>query len=149
MTEEMKTIVSVAIGILIAVFFNRKFYKGGTKREKFIEEAKAKGNVVRAKCVKSRRNLPVESSDNDVYRYEGRTVTYEYVINGKKYSKRLFFQSPGKVSVDYPYEISVYYSEKNPRKAYAREEMNEKRRGCLLTLIVFIVSVAVILNLIK
>lgn len=149
MSEDLRACLIVSIAFVVAVIFYINFYRNGTNRERFIENAKKKGNVAKAVCVKTKRILGDSNSNCDVYRNESKKVIYEYSVNGKKYRKKLYFQSPGMVSIDFPYAITVYYSEKNPRKAYSKAELNEVGRGCFLTVVVFCVVVAVLVRIIK
>ena len=148
LNEDLKAILTVGIALTIAIIFCINFYRGGTSREKFIERAKAKGNVVEAVCIKTKRGFRYDVSDDDRYRHESKKVTYEYTVKGKKYRKKLYFQSPG-VSINFPYTITLYYSDRNPRKAYTKMELNEVGRGCFLTVVVFCIAMFVLVRIIK
>ena len=148
MSEDLKAILTVGIALVVAIIFCINFYRGGTSRERFIENAKAKGNIVEAVCVKTKRVWSNDNSDYEIYRTESKKVIYEYSVKGKKYRKKLYFQSPG-VSINFPYKITLYYSEKNPRKAYSKIELNEVGRGCFLTFVVFCITVAILVRIIK
>lgn len=149
MSEDLKAILSVGISLVVAILYAIKFYRGGTSRERFIKNAEAKGNVVKAVCIKSKRVWSNDNSDHEIYTRESMKVIYEYTVKGKKYRKKLYFQSPGMVSINYPTTITLYYSEKNPRRAYSKMELNEIGRGCFWTFVVFSISMWILVRIIK
>ena len=106
------------LDIDITVFRNFMKRKYKTKSQKFKEKAKAKGNYVIGREVYSKYNSSWKDDDGR-YHEEYYRVTYEYVVNGKKYKKKLKYTDN-----KYPSEQNIYYKPGRPRKSIAETEKN-------------------------
>lgn len=117
----------VGIALLIAIFVGVLTYKrrkaGSSKGRKFIERAERAGHFTKAVAVDVKTHYPDRSSSDLELRYPRVTVIYQFTLNGEQQRKGMTYQSPGKVSTDYPREVKVYYDPSNPRKAYFKEEL--------------------------
>lgn len=149
MTEEIQSIISVMIGLLVTFpFFINRVIKGKSWKKKFIEEASKQNCFTKATCVDTKIAYGSgEDGHSDSVKYNSIKVKYAYHVNGNTYYKKLTFVSQGTVAINYPYEITVYYKKNNPKKAIAKEE--EKNSGCLMGIIIFFVIVFIVTNLLK
>lgn len=138
--------LSVFVGFIVACIYYFWYVKNPSRVEKFIENAKKKGNVVTATCVKT-KFVPGSRESEGIYKYDTKIVTYEYTVNGKKYKKKFSFQSPGCVSIDFPYTLTFYYSEKNPRKVYTGVG-NKYYKGYICALVVWFLFVFILVRII-
>jgi len=146
MSEMMQSGIAVFLGLItFGVCYYRFLIKGKSGKERFIDRAKQKGCVTEGTCIKTKTRFGTHDSNDASYlSNDSIIVKYEYMVKGKSYSKKIKFQSPGMVSIKYPYKVNIYYDEKNPAKAYCREEASADS-GCLLTLVctgavIFVVS---------
>lgn len=122
MTEELLTGLALMVAGVVA-YLSRNIKLGSVaNRAKFIEKAKAAGNYTIGKYVDSKRLLGNRESSNLVYRSDTLKVKYCYQVNGIEYFKNLQFQSPGKIFIDFPVDVTVYYDPKNPKKAVCPNE---------------------------
>lgn len=79
-------------------------------------------------------------------------IKYKYTVNGKDYFKKITFQSLGKVTIDYPTEVAIYYDSNNPGKSVSELEIsrvNKLRSGCLGTVGKAILTLAVVFYVLK
>lgn len=150
MSENVRLLIAFLCGILtFAYLFVFKFVKGDTKGNRLKIKAEAAGNVTVAKVFKNdyRRNLGEDG------RYNSQIVSYEYNVNGKRYTKKLTFTDVS-ITVNYPDEVNIYYDSGNPRKAYADVELEgdrQKQHAFHISLVVpifVIISVNVLLSFI-
>lgn len=151
MGESAKSVIVATIffSILLAGYI-RLFFKRKTRKDKFIEKAKAAGHCATGIVVKNKIAFGNDESGNSYFRNDRMKVVYEYKVGGKAYRKKLVFQSPGMVSVQYPYQIDVYYNPKNPAKGVCKEEISEDRSGsCLGTILLAVVSCVILCQLLK
>lgn len=150
-----ENIITLA-AVIIAAFVSRMVFKmkmgGQTKKERFISNAKRRGNVAQGICVDAKfMRGDIESSSVSMREHSMR-CKYEYYVNGVAYYKIMTFQSIGMAVTDYPNEVEVYYDAANPKKAVCPEEateLNHRRSGCYTTIAVFAVvyfAVHLILN---
>lgn len=144
MTENTIITIAVCCGILVFIYlFMKKIIKGESWKTNLIEKASKNNCFTQATCIDRKLHLGNDDSGNGTFKNDRMKVKYEYQVNGRKYYKKLNFQSPGCVSVNYPYTITVYYKKNNPKKAVCKNEIQQtKETGCL---IVFIVTIATIL----
>lgn len=78
-------------------------------------------------------------------------MTYEYVVDNRKYNRKIEFSSTG-IVVNYPLELTIYYDKHNPNKARADVEVrpeSQHQTGCYIAIVVPIIAVIVIYNLLK
>lgn len=121
-------VISFIIWLDIDITVCRNFvkHKYKTKSEKFRKKAKDKGNYVIGREVKSKYYSSWR--DNDGNYHEGYyKVIYEYVVNGKKYKKKLRYKDNR-----YPLEQNIYYKAENPRKSIAEKE---RKNGLIYTML--------------
>ena len=148
MSEDLKMIIAVVIGtIVLAIGYIRMCFKGKTSKEKFIETARKKGNYTTATLIDNK--LRFGNDENPSFKYERMKCTYEYQVNGISYKKRITFQSPGMVSVKFPYTITVYYNPNRPSKGLTKEEAQNKEFSCFATIVLAVITIFVIYNLLK
>lgn len=114
MSEDMKFAIALFCGFVIFVFFFIKSYlKGKSLKQRFVEKAEADGYVTEGVCIKTRRSLGTEKSGGfRAFKYDTLIVTYEYFVNRKSYYKKINYESPGSVSIDFPYKVAVYFDPK-------------------------------------
>lgn len=135
----------VVFSLIVAGIVCRKYYvncvkNGKSRKQKFIEKAKINGNFTSGKFVDVKIILADRDSSNPRMRSESRKVKYSYVVNGVEYFKYMTFQNVGRVSVDYPFDVTVYYNPNNPKNAVCPEEATNAihmQNGCLVTIFIF------------
>lgn len=154
MSEKMQVGIAVGCGFIVFVFsYIKVFLYGKSRKQRFIEKAKEKGNVTYGTCVDTKLSLGTDKAGSpDALRFDTLIVKYEYVVNGKKYYKKLRFQSPGMASIDFPYKVKVYYDPKRPRKAVCKREASvgrQRQNGCLLTILYTIATTRIVYEIIK
>ena len=153
MSEEIRsTIALIAGAIVFVVCYIKLFLKGKSLRQRFIERAKEQGSFTTATLIDHKRRLGNDESGNSYFQNDRLKCTYEYKVNGITYKKKLTFQSPGTVSIKFPYEVTVYYDPKNPAKSVCKEEASQgsqRSAGCLGTIVFAIVAFELIYNLLK
>ena len=149
MSEELRLAIALICGLIIlSIGYIKLFLKGRSRKQRFIENAKAKGNYTTGKLIDSKLRLGNDESRNESFRYDRMKVTYEYFVNGVSYKKKMVFQSPGMVAVNYPYTVTVYYNPKNPAKGICKEEA-QRNAGCLGTIVLAALTFIVIYNFLK
>ncbi len=117
-------IIWLDIDITVCKNLAKNKYK--KKSDKFIEKAKANGNYVIGEEVKS-QYYPSWRDDNGTYHEESYKVIYEYIVNGKKYKKKLYYYDN-----EYPLKQNIYYKAGNPRKSIAG---TEDKNGFIFTML--------------
>ena len=147
MSEDLKALITVGVSLIVAIIYSIYFFKVGSSKKRLIEKAKKRGNVVKATCIKTKRVYSYASPDDDPNRYEDLKVIYEYTVKGKKYRKKLYYSNDG-VSINFPYEITLYYDALNPRRAYCQGELNEVGVGCFFTFLVFSITCFILVRII-
>ncbi len=53
------------------------------------------------------------------------------------------------MATKYPYEITVYYDEKNPRKIVTNYDNDSRGKGCLLSIVLSLLTIAIILGILN
>ncbi len=151
MSEDMKMIIAAGVGFVVFVFcYFKIFWHGRSREQKFIEKAKEQGNFVEGNFVDYKISLGNESSKSARLRYDSYIVKYEYIVEGKKYYKKLVFRTKGNMRANYPYTITVYYDPKKPHKGVAGNQATnqvQKTRGCLVTVIITLVVIRVMIRI--
>ena len=151
MHEELRTTIALIGGaIVFAVCLHRFFrgLKGHSAKDRWIEKATANGTYTTATLIRNKLILGNDESGNSYYKNDRMKCTYEYVVDGVSYKKKLTFQSPGMVAVKYPYTVTVYYDPRNPAKGICKEEV-KRGAGCFGSLLFPAVVFAVIYQLLK
>jgi len=152
MNEELVTcigfVIAVALGILS--FFWR--LKAPTRKQRFAEKAKNSGNFTEAECVDVKHYTGNGHRDSKAsVRSDLLRVKYRYRVKGVDYYKKYSFQSPGKVSIDYPYCITVYYNPRRPKRIVSSLDVSpsdQMRMGCLVAMVVTFLSLFVIVHIV-
>lgn len=136
MNETLMNGIVVAVGIAIVLTgYIRSGMNIKSRREKFIEKAKAQGHYTTGECVETKIRRGTNEPD-DLYQDDSLKVKYQYSVNGVTYTKKMSFESPGMVSIKYPHQVTVYYDPKNPGKAVCKEEAErDPNVGCCGTLV--------------
>lgn len=129
-------IPSIAVLIVFAIEYIKTFC---SKDDKFITKAKENGNYVTGNIIDRKFYYGNETSSSSRFRNHRIKVVYEYVVNGTSYKKKITFHSPGKVRIDYPNSVTVYYNPKNPSKGICKEEPAQSGGGRLVTIIIAII----------
>lgn len=121
-------LISFIIWLDIDITVLRNFAKNKYKKEseKFREIAKAKGNYVIGREIKS-KYYSSWRDDNGNYHEDRYKVIYEYIVNGKKYKKKLYYRDS-----KYPIEQNIYYKSGNPRTSIAE---TETKNGFIYTML--------------
>ena len=153
MTQEQA--IGIALGIAAAVYIIGSVcymkLKHLSWRVRFREEAKAKGCVTTGDCVKCHRRLNLLrrtwKNGNVEHHYFILTAKYKYTVDGVDYYTK----------VKYPYEttgyssttfknlrdsfnvsrqVTIYYDEANPKKAYPEFKLSDQETGTTYMLLV-------------
>ena len=127
--ENNNILIGLGLGLLASIFILIKYFVLKTdKVQRHVNKAKKNGCVVEANYKSDRvltyRDWSAKSSNRI---YDNYLVTYEYIVNGKKYVKKLVYEDK------FPNSITVYYDKSNPKKAYAASENasnNRVQKGC-------------------
>lgn len=149
MSEDVRLLAALAAWIVVMVICQiHHFRHGKSRKQKFIEAAKAQGNYTTATLADSKIRLGDDESNNSYYKNDRAINVYEYVLNGVKYKKKMVFQSPGMVSVRYPYTVVVYYDAKKPARGVCQEEAG-KGSGCLVTIVLAMLAFMCVYHVLK
>ena len=148
MSEELKSCIIFVVAIALGIFSFFAHLRVPTRKQKFVEKAKRSGNFTEAECVdvKLYSNFGTRDNEKASVRSDLLKVKYRYRVKGIDYYKKYSFQSPGKVSIDYPYCITVYYNPRRPKRVVSSLDVSQSdqmRMGCLTAIIVTILSILV------
>jgi hypothetical protein len=150
--EEIITTIALVIAAIMGYLTYKKRMGGMTKNQKFIANAKQAGNYTIGQYDDSVLQFGNRESTNLYRRSDRMKVRYKYRVKGVDYYKTLFFQDPGKISIDYPYNITVYYDPQNPKKAVCPEEATKKQQlesGCLASMGITLLTLFVVFHVLK
>ena len=138
MSELLLGLITIPIASLITATFYKTQKQKGSKAHRLIQEATKQGCVVPGVAIKTSTRHGDRDADSSYYRYDLVTVKYEYEVEGKKYYKKMRFQSPGAFTTSYPQNVQIYYDATNPKKAACKEEASpmEQRRNLIYRAIV-------------
>lgn len=133
-------IISFIIWIDIDITVFKKVKKGEykAKSEKFKEKARNLGNCVDGRLISSLYN-PATRNDDGTYNLRSYVATYEYIVNGKKYKKRVVYENS-----NYPSSQNIYYKAGNPRKAFAE---TEKKYGITYIMALFCIPLSIFIGM--
>lgn len=127
--ETTKAVLIFVLCLLImGLWFYNRFVNRPRKEKAFIEKAMKEGTYTNGVLVKNTLRLGNDEAGNSSFKNDKMSCVYEYSVNGVTYKKRIAFQSPGMVSVAFPYSIVIYYDGNNPKKCVWRNKktkMNE------------------------
>ena len=148
MSEELKSCIIIVVAIALGIFSFFGRLRVLTRKQKFVEKAKRSGNFTEAECVDVKRYSNFGTRDNEKasVRSDLLKVKYRYRVKGIDYYKKYSFQSPGKVSIDYPYSITMYYNPRRPKRVVSSLDVSQSDQmsmGCLTAIIVTILSILV------
>ena len=126
--QPIAILISFLIWLDINIKVFKNFYKNNykTKADKFREKARAKGNYVVGREIKS-KYYSSWRDDNGKYYEDKYKVIYEYIVNGKTYKKKLYYKNS-----NYPREQNIYYKTGNPRNSIAE---TERKYGLIYTML--------------
>ena len=145
MTEDTVYLISGLIGFGVFLYcFIFVYLKGKTKKQKKAEKWKEQGCVTEGKLVDSKITYYGDTDLHGSMRENSYKATYDYAVNGKKYTVSLGFND------DYPVRIIVYYDPQNPSKCITSCEITEIQRvghGCVITIIATILAIGVSANI--
>ena len=128
MPEELYTAIALGVAITVGTITYKRCRNNGTRKNKFIEQAKLGGYYTTGEYVDSKVLLGNPESSDIYLKSKSLKCKYKYQVNGVTYYKYMTFQSPGKVSVDFPVSTTVYYNPNNPKKAVCPEEATNSHR---------------------
>lgn len=152
MTEEMITGIALVIAGVVGFTTYKSKIGGMTKNQKFIEKAKKAGHYTVGEYEDSTVHLGNYNSSDVYMRSKSLKVKYKYQVNGLTYYKHMTFQSPGKVSVDFPVSVTVYYDPQNPQKAICPEEATktqQRKSGCLASIGIALLTLFVVFHILR
>ncbi len=145
--QDFMYMIPVVCGITVGILSAVKKLKGKSSNQKFIEKAKQDGCVVNATLVDTwvnarNNNNSAENDDPSLH------ALYEYYVDGKKYTKGLYFyKSFGREHDRFPQTKTIYYKKGNPKKAITDGEAtngDKMERGCLVSILYAIIVIAVL-----
>lgn len=134
MREEIITYISLIVAGIVGFFAYKRRVGGANRRHRFIENAKRTGCYTVGECVDSKLQFGNPDSSSLHMRSNSLKVKYKYQVDGISYYKSMTFQDPGKVCIDFPISVTVYYDRNNPKKAICPEEATKAqqlRSSCL------------------
>lgn len=137
--------IALVIAGVVAYFCRNLNWGSVVKRQKFIEKAARGGYCTVGVYDSSKVIRGIRESSNSVERDDTVKVKYRYEVNGITYYKQLTFLKEGRVSVDSPLEIKVYYDPRNPEKSVCPQEATKSmqvRSGCMTTMVIFILALS-------
>ena len=117
----------------------------------FREKAEAKGCVTTGDCVKFHRRLNLLKrtweNGNVEHHYFILTVKYKYTVDGVDYHTKVKYpyEATGYSHTTFkelrdafavPRQVTIYYNEANPKKAYSESELSEQEVGTKYMLLV-------------
>lgn len=151
MAENLAFGIALSMAVLVGILCLYKLViKGKTKKQKFIEKAEEMGCYTQGKFVDFKVIMGAEDSKSASFRYDTYIVKYEYVVEGKKYYKKMPFSADGRLVGSYPLIVTVYYDSRKPSKAFCKEEATKTKQvrgGCLTTIFFTILTLALVYNL--
>lgn len=144
MNDDVRVKVALVCGALSAIylFIRLVVVRKNTRTTRLKEKAERDGTIVTATAIKK-----FYRENDDETRTVGTHVIYEYVVDGKKYRRKLYFADD-----DYPLDITIYYDKSNPRKAIDGGDVSTEGQvanGCATTLIVPIIITILVRNLLR
>ena len=144
--------ISLAITGIISYFVYGRQKTKKTKNQHFIEKAASGGYCTVGTYDSSKVIRGIRDSDNSVERSDTVKVKYRYEVNGITYYKQLTFLKEGRISVDSPLEIKVYYDPANPKKAVCPQEATKAmqvRSGCMTTMVITVITLVVVRGVLR
>lgn len=152
MNDEIIAGIALVIAGIVGFLTYKKKVGGMSKKQKFIEKAKRAGHYTVGEYEDSKIQFGNRDSADIYMKSNALKVKYKYRVNGIAYYKQLTFQDPGKVSIDYPASITVYYDPQNPKKAVCHEEATKSKQresGCLVTIGITILTLFAVFHILR
>lgn len=144
-------LVVCGVGLLVFIY-GLVFWvlKGTSKKQKFIQKAREKGNVVTGYYKDRKVHFGISSeTKNSTLKDDMIIVTYTYRVRNQDYEKSLSFEGNA-AWFEEPKEIEIYYDSENPRKTVCPLEASKNSQqghGCLMTIIATFLSMKIVLEL--
>lgn len=115
-------------------------HKSAKYTNKFIELANNGSNYTKGVLVESHLYNWFK-----IYNVKIIKATYTFDTNGKQYKKKVYFIRDYEIDFPYPFNVQIYYSRRNPKNAYCKEEQafNARLNKILNVTIMAVISVAV------
>ena len=145
MTQEIIGIIALAAGIFASTAYNQYLKKFGTRKQRFVAQAKENYCSVNGIAVKSTQSPSVKKKNDSICTPYKTCVTYQYVANGEMYYKKQRFLNVGFGT--FPDRTTIYYDKYNPKKCIAENEVTESRvikDKAMKTLTLLVVTVATV-----
>lgn len=147
MTQE--TAAGIAMGVsavtfIISIIFNVKLTHLSW-RVRFREKAKAKGCVTTGYFAKRRRRYRVEEKNGDDFYHYVVTIKYKFTVNGADYYTKVKYHHQDQdrdPHLDDPMQVTVYYDEANPKKAYAESKLTDDAARDEGVILIWVVTLA-------
>ena len=152
MQDRLITAIALAIAGVVAYLCRNLNWGSVVKKRRFIEKAASGGYCTVGVYDSSKVIRGIRESGNSVERSDAVKVKYRYEVNGITYYKQLTFLKEGRISVDSPLEIKVYYNPRNPKKAVCPEEATKAmqvRSGCMTTMVIFVLALICVRYLLR
>lgn len=152
MSDEIITLLSLAVSVPVSIAYYRKVMGGNSKKDKLIRKAKKHGCVVTAVAGNTEYLYGDPNASSLEDRSPSMLVKYEYQVDGVTYRKQLRFQKFDRSLISYPDRITIYYDPAHPRKAACLEETPQwvrKQNGCLGAAAIWLVLYIVLGNVLK
>lgn len=147
--EKLETLlmgVSLIFAAIIFVYLQYNLYfNWKTRKQKLIEVAEKNGWIAQGRCVKYRYTKQYYKNRHQVKNYIIK-VKYEYVVDGRKYYKKIKYRPR---EFTFPRNVVIYYNANNPKKAACAHEAKRKESGCLIPLVVAILTVKIMFTLLS
>jgi len=135
LTDYISVFCCIATFVYCFIFV---YWKGKSRKQKFIERAKQQGNVTTGTKISAK----VYQGDASAKSYNARSntwvVIYGYMVDGVEYKRKVKFDGGlGIPKANYPVQVNVCYDPRRPKKALCVEEVSRVNyEGCLITMIV-------------
>lgn len=144
MSENTSFAIAFVLGIIVFIYFYSRFLKGKSRGQRRIDKAIKDGTVVKGTVVKRSYIYAREpGTDNDYVK-----VTYEYVVDGKTYKKKIEYN--GYDCQNYPDYLEIYYNKRNPKKSLTYPELSKYNTGnCLLSAVIPIIVIKLVWEFLK
>ena len=152
MNIETKAMIALAISIILIVLNTKLYYGGKTRKQVLVKEAKAKGNIVIADAIKNVYSYGLKEIKKPNGHFASEKVTYEYIVNGKRYHFKEKYVGRDQTHCDFPLSIRVYYDEENPKRIAFDFDVSKQGqfRGSIISgAIIFFAGTFVILQVLN
>lgn len=127
-----KELVVVAVWLAVSLACLLRRIPGKTSpRQRFIDKARENGCYTTASRVGISIKHGDHSSGDPAKRHDMGYCVFRYTVDGKSYEKNVAIWSKSLMGGGYPYEVTMYYDPKKPKKAYCIYDVeNNTYQGC-------------------